>query len=422
MRCKSVQAARQLAMVVLAVPAATALSPARPPLWLLIAISSCAPFALNVFVPSLPRLAEAFQSDYGTAQLALTLFLVGIALGQPIYGPLSDCYGRRPVLLGGLGIGLFGSVLCLVAPTIEILLVGRFLQAFGGCVGLVLSRAMVRDLFERDRAASELAYVTMGMSLMPMVAPSIGGLLDEHFGWRASFVLLTAFVAVVLLGSWARAAETNHQREASVDFRHLARGWSSLVRSRIFVGYTLAMSFNTVAFFAFLAVAPYLMVTVMGRPPSEYGFWFAGCAGSYLIGNFVTGRYSQRIGLDRMVRIGNLCSLMGTGFGLFWALTFPLEVWALFLPIFVVGIAHGFSQPNLIAGAVSVDPRLAGSASGLLGFVQMSLGAIATFVLGHIQDGTSLPLAGLMFGCSVVSLACHQLARYSSSSIAKTIK
>jgi len=396
-------------------PPAPPLAPtARPPLWLLIAISSCAPFALNVFIPSLPRLAEAFQSDYGTAQLALTLFLVGIALGQPIYGPLSDCYGRRPVLLGGLVIGLLGSILCLVAPTIEILLVGRFLQAFGGCVGLVLSRAMVRDLFARDRAASELAYVTMGMSLMPMVAPSIGGLLDEHLGWRASFVLLTAFVAVV-----ARAAETNHQRQARVDFGHLARGWSLLVRSPVFVGYTLAMSFNTVAFFAFLAVAPYLMVTVMGRAPSEYGFWFAGCAASYLIGNFVTGRYSQRIGLDRMVRIGNVCSLAGTGFGLVWALAFPLEVWALFLPIFVVGIAHGFSQPNLIAGAVSVDPRLAGSASGLLGFVQMSLGAIATFVLGHIQDGTSLPLASLMFGCALVSLGSHQLASNSRLSIAK---
>jgi MFS transporter, DHA1 family, multidrug resistance protein len=411
-----------VAPIVSAAPATSLVAPsppARPPLWLLIAISSCAPFALNVFIPSLPRLAEAFQSDYGTAQLALTLFLVGIALGQPIYGPLSDCYGRRPVLLGGLAIGLFGSFLCLVAPTIDVLLIGRFLQAFGGCVGLVLSRAMVRDLFARDRAASELAYVTMGMSLMPMVAPSIGGLLDEHFGWRASFILLTVFVAAVLLGSWARAAETNHQRQARVDFGHLARGWSLLVRSPVFVGYTLAMSFNTVSFFAFLAVAPYLMVTVMGRAPSEYGFWFAGCAASYLIGNFVTGRYSQRIGLDRMVRIGNLCSLAGTGFGLFWALFFPLEVWALFVPIFVIGIAHGFSQPNLIAGAVSVDPRLAGSASGLLGFVQMSLGAIATFVLGHIQDGTSLPLASLMFGCAVVSLGCHQLALYNRLGVAK---
>jgi DHA1 family bicyclomycin/chloramphenicol resistance-like MFS transporter len=401
-------------------PTAPAAAPvARPPLWLLIAISSCGPFALNVFVPSLPRLAEAFQSDYGTAQLALTLFLAGIALGQPVYGPLSDCYGRRPVLLGGLAIGLVGSFLCLLAPTVEILLGGRFLQAFGCCVGLVLSRAMVRDLFARDRAASELAYVTMGMSLMPMVAPSIGGLLDEHFGWRASFVLLAVFVAAVLLGSWMRAAETNHQRQASVDFGNLARGWSLLARSPVFVGYTLAMSFNSVAFFAFLAVAPYLMVSVMGRAPSEYGFWFVGCAASYLIGNFVTGRYSQRIGLDRMVRIGNLCSLAGTGFGLVWALAFPLEVWALFLPIFVVGIAHGFSQPNLIAGAVSVDPRLAGSASGLLGFVQMSLGAIGTFVLGHVQDGTGLPLAGLMFGCSVVSLGFHKLALRSRLSIAK---
>jgi DHA1 family bicyclomycin/chloramphenicol resistance-like MFS transporter len=395
---------------------------AHPPLWLLVAISSCGPFALNLFVPSLPRLAETFETDYGTAQLALTLFLVGIAVGQPIYGPLSDCYGRRPVLLGGLGIGLAGSLLCLTAPTIDILLAGRFLQAFGCCVGMVLARAIVRDLYPRDRAASELAYVTMGMSLMPMIAPSIGGLLDENFGWRASFVVLLAFVFVVALAAVWSASETNSERAASVDFGHLARGWSELVRSPVFLGYTLSTTFNTVSFFGFLAVAPYLMVTVMGRPPSEYGFWFVGCAGSYLVGNFLTARYTQAIGLDRMARFGNLVSLPATAFGLVWAVFFDLQVWALFLPIIAIGFAHGFSQPNLISGAVSVNPRLAGSASGLLGFIQMASGAFATFVLGHVQDGTSLPLASLMFGCALLSLAAHIFAMRARLDVAESAK
>jgi MFS transporter, DHA1 family, multidrug resistance protein len=384
---------------------------ARPPLWLLVGISSCGPFALNVFIPSLPRLADSFGASYGTAQLALTLFLVGVALGQLVYGPFSDRYGRRPVLIVGLVIGLAGSLACLFAPSMEALLAGRFAQAFGSCAGLVLARAIVRDLHSRDRAASELAYVTMGMSLMPMVAPSIGGLLDEHFSWRASFAVILAFVSVVTVAAALRCPETNRYRMASVELGQLARGWTSLARSPAFVGYTLATTFNTMSFFSFLVAAPYLMVGVLGRPPSEYGFWFAGCALGYLLGNFATGRFSQRIGLDRMARLGNLLTFPGLVFGVVWAFFFDLQVWALFVPIFVLGFCHGLSQPNLIAGAISVNPRLAGSASGLLGFVQMSLGAVATFVIGHLQDGTMRPLAAMMLACGVASLALHAMAR-----------
>jgi DHA1 family bicyclomycin/chloramphenicol resistance-like MFS transporter len=387
-------------------------------LWLLVGISSCGPFALNVFVPSLPSLAAAFQSDYGTAQLALTLFLAGVAIGQLVYGPLSDCYGRRPVLLAGLALGVAGSVLCVAAPSMALLLTGRFLQAFGSCAGLVLARAIVRDIHPRERAASELAYVTMGMSLMPMVAPSIGGLLDEAYGWRTSFAAILAFVAVVTVAAAWRAPETNHHRVSTVDVGQLARGWSALAFNRAFLGYTLAMTSNTVSFFAFLTVAPFLMVSVMGRPPSEYGFWFVGCAASYLVGNFCTGRYSQSVGLDRMARFGNLCTFPVTVFGLVWALYFDLQVWALFLPIFVIGFSHGLSQPNLIAGAVSVNPRLAGAASGLLGFAQMGFGAVATYVIGHADNSTGVPLAALMFGCAIASFLFHAMAMRARNDVA----
>jgi MFS transporter, DHA1 family, multidrug resistance protein len=384
---------------------------ARPPMWLLIGISSAGPFALNVFVPSLPRLAEHFATDYGTAQLALTYFLLGVAAGQLVYGPLSDRYGRRPVLLAGLSLGVLGSLLCLFAPTIDWLLAGRVAQAFGACSGLVLARAIVRDLYGRDEAASALGYVTMGMALMPMVAPTIGGLIDQTYGWRTSFVAILAFLGAVTLAAWWRGVETNASRGRELAFGGLARGWTALLRSRAFMGYTLSMTCNTIIFFGFLASAPYLMVTVLDRPPAEYGYWFAFSAGAYVLGNYATARWSKTIGLDRMARIGNLLGLAPAAFGLLWALSFELHPIGFFLPVMLMGFTHGFAQPNLIAGAVSVNPSLAGSASGLLGFVQMTLGALATYIMGHAQDGTMLPLAILIAACALGAVLFHGWAR-----------
>ncbi len=382
----------------------------RPPMWLLITISAVGPFSLNAFIPSLPRLAEVFATDYGTAQLALTLFLVGIGVGQLIYGPLSDRYGRRPVLLAGLGLGFAGSLVCLVAPTIEVLLVGRVAQALGSCAGLVLARAMVRDLYSRDQSASTLGYVTMGMAMVPMVAPSIGGLLDQLYGWRASFVAMIAFGGFAFFAARARAYETNHSPLSHIDIATLTRGWIALTGSPAFLGYTLAISFNSIQFFGFLATAPYLMIGVLGRPPAEYGLWFAFCAISYACGNFVAGRWSARIGLDRLAYWGLLAALLPCGFLVTLHVTQGLAPLGIFGPFFLLGFSNGATQPNLIAGAVSVNPALAGSASGLLGFTQMVTGAIATVVMGHSQDGTLLPMALLFFVCSIGAIVSHRMA------------
>jgi len=382
----------------------------RPPMWLLITISAVGPFSLNAFIPSLPRLAEVFATDYGTAQLALTLFLVGIGVGQLIYGPLSDRYGRRPVLLAGLGLGFTGSLVCLVAPTIEVLLFGRIAQALGSCAGLVLARAMVRDLYSRDQSASTLGYVTMGMAMVPMVAPSIGGLLDQLYGWRASFVAMIAFGGFAFFAARAHAYETNHSPLSHIDVATLTRGWIALTRSPAFLGYTLAISFNSIQFFGFLATAPYLMIGVLGRPPAEYGLWFAFCAISYACGNFVAGRWSARIGLDRLAYWGLLAALLPCLFLVTLHVTQDLAPLGIFGPFFLLGFSNGATQPNLIAGAVSVNPALAGSASGLLGFTQMVTGAIATVVMGHSQDGTLLPMAFLFFVCSIGAIVSHRLA------------
>lgn len=379
-------------------------------MWLLIVISAVGPFSLNTFIPSLPRLAEAFATDYGTAQLALTLFLVGIGVGQLIYGPLSDRYGRRPVLLAGLGLGFAGSVVCLLAPTIHVLLLGRIAQALGSCSGLVLARAMVRDLYSRDQSASTLGYVTMGMAMVPMVAPSIGGFLDQAYGWRTSFIAMMTFGGFAFFAARARAYETNHSPLSHIDFATLTRGWLALMRSPAFLGYTLSMSFLSIQFFGFLAAAPYLMVSVLGRGPAEYGLWFAACAIAYACGNFIAGRWSAKIGLDRLADWGLRCALLPCALMVALHVAIGLTPLSIFLPFFLLGFTNGATQPNLIAGAVSVNPALAGAASGLLGFTQMAIGAVATVVMGHTQDGTLLPLTALYFVCSVGAIGAHRLA------------
>jgi MFS transporter, DHA1 family, multidrug resistance protein len=383
---------------------------AHPPLWVLVVMSAVGPFALNAFAPSLPNLADAFDSDYGTAQLALTLYLFSVAGGQLIYGPLSDRFGRRPVLLWGLALGCAGSFLCLVAPTMTTLLVGRIAQGIGSCAGLVLSRAIVRDIYPRDASASILGYVTMGMVMMPMVAPGIGGLLDQNFGWRASFVAMLAFALFGLWASYRHSPETHHTRHARLDFVSVLRGSGALLRSRAFLGYTVSVSFNSIQFFGFLAAGPYLVVTVLGGSPAEYGLWFAFCAASYAVGNFSAGRWSKTLGLDRMARIGNTIGLFPGAMALYAAFFVDLQIAAFFVPFFLLGFTNGMVQPNLIAGAVSVNPALAGSASGLVGCIQTSAGAVSTLIMGHTQDGTMLPLA-LLFGvCGIGALCSHVMA------------
>lgn len=382
----------------------------RPPLWVLIVVSAVGPFALNAFVPSLPNLADAFDSDYGTAQLALTLYLFSVACGQLIYGPLSDRYGRRPVLLWGLALGCVGSFLCLIAPTMGALLAGRVAQGIGSCAGLVLARAIVRDVYPRDASASVIGYVTMGMVMMPMVAPGLGGLLDQNFGWRASFVAMLGFTMIGWWAAYARLPETHHNRHATLDMIAVLRGGGALLRSRAFLGYALAVSFNSIQFFGFLAAGPYLVVTVLGGSPAEYGFWFLFCAAAYAAGNFSAGRWSKTVGLDRMARMGNWLGLLPGIMAIYAAFFVELQIAAFFVPFFLLGFTNGLAQPNLIAGGVSVNPALAGAASGLIGFIQTAAGAVATLIMGHTQDGTMLPLALMFCVCGIGALCSHVMA------------
>nr|WP_281400188.1 multidrug effflux MFS transporter [Microvirga zambiensis] len=376
---------------------------------LLIAVSAVSPLGINMYLPSMPGMARALGVDFTTIQLTLSLYLGAMAFGQLVIGPLSDRFGRRPVLLIGLLTFVAGSAICLAAQSIGVLIFGRIVQAIGGCAGITLSRAIVRDLYGRNQVASMIAYVTMGMAVAPMIAPTIGGLLETFFGWRASFAFLIGFGGLALMFAYWRLRETNHSRSTGESARELLRGYGSLFRSRQFWGYTLVTSFVSAMFFAFLAGAPYVMIELLGRSPAEYGFYFAMVPCGYILGNFTTGRIAGATGPNRMILAGTIMSLVSIAAMAALIASDFLSPVAVFGPMLFIGMANGLVLPSGIAGAVSVRPDLAGAASGLSGSFQIGFGALVAPVVGAALSSTVWPLIVIMTICSLLAFASLSL-------------
>ena len=377
--------------------------PRLPPIAILIVIAGLGPTSLNMFLPSMPGLMRVYDTGYETAQLTLSLYMVGLAVAQLGYGPLSDRFGRRPVLLIGLLLYVIGSVACVAAPTIEALIAGRMLQAVGGCSGIVISRAIIRDVYERGRAASILAYVTMAMVVAPLMAPTIGGFLDDWFGWRASFVLLVIIGVLTLAACFLWLNETHTPGKESASHRDVWKGVSALLGRRQFHGYAFQTAFNSGVFYAFIAGAPYVMIELLHRSAGEYGLWFAVTAAVYMCGNFTAARISERIGSDRMIAIGTTISLIGVfTLGAFYLNDF-VSPEILFGSMSIVAFGNGMSIPNGVSGAVSVDPARAGTASGLSGFFQMAVGAGTSYSVGYLLMDTAGPLVVMMILSSITA-------------------
>lgn len=387
--------------------AATATAaPGRPPVFALILISGLSPFAINSVLPSLPAIAEALNADYARVQLILSLFLASIAVSQIVIGPLSDRYGRRPVLLTGFVIFVAVSALAPAAPTIEALIAMRIVQGASGCVGIVLSRAIVRDLFDRRRAASMLGFVTMGLAVAPMVAPVIGGMLQATLGWMSIFWFTALLGVGGLIVAWAYVPETNLQPIDRLSFARTFRDFGTLCRSPDFLLFTANSSLTTGVFFAFLGGAPYVSERILGLSPAIYGIWFGAAPVGYVAGNYLAGRFTERYGVARMILAGSATALIAAVLPLLLFTLGSVTAQAFFLPMVLVGVANGLSLPSAISGAVSVRPEIAGSAAGLSGSVQMGMAAVLSAVSGAVlTEGTSAtPMFMLMLAAAILAV------------------
>ncbi|MDJ0386715.1 multidrug effflux MFS transporter [Roseomonas sp. E05] len=379
-----------------------ALPPPRkvPQTWVLTLLMGLGPFSMQIIIPSLPLLAVIFSVPYATAQMTLTVYLIGIALGQLIYGPLSDRFGRRPVLLLGMGVYLLGSLAALLAPAIGWLVVARAAQAAGGCAGMVLSRAIIRDVFPRDQAASKIGFVMMGMTVAPMLAPLIGAELAAAFGWRAVMLACVLFGAVIALLA-LRMPETLAEPQPLPGLSGMARGYWQLAGVRTFRCYAAITACTSGVFFAFMSGAPRVIMEGMGHTARVYAIAFMTISVAFAAGSFLAGRFSARLGLARMLHLGLAGSTAGTLLGVAVQALLPPSLLLFFLPMSIVALGNGLSQPSAVAAAVSVRPQLAGTASGLVGAAQMACGAVMTLLAGAVELGSGIGTAATMAGCAL---------------------
>jgi len=371
----------------------------------LVLATAIGPFSMQVFLPALPAIQLSYGVAAATAQLAFSLSAFAMAVATLFYGPVSDRVGRRRALLTGIVIFLVGSLVCAFATSITWLIIGRIVQAAGGVAGMVLGRAIVRDVYDRERSASAIAYITMAMVVAPMLAPAIGGVLTDLIGWQAVFLVGGGLGVLVLLAVHTGLPETLVPNSRPNTVAGMLGDFARLLREPAFVGYAMQGGFSMAVFFSFLAAAPYVMIIVLERPPSEYGLMFILVSASFMLGNFLAARVSRRIGIERMIVMGSVGTVAGALLILALLPAVYTTPWALFLPMMFVAFAQGTSIPNALAAVVSIIPDMAGAASGLAGFIQMGIAAIAAQTIGSIQNGTPWPMAIGMTVCASLMLA-----------------
>ncbi|WP_299373178.1 multidrug effflux MFS transporter [uncultured Tateyamaria sp.] len=373
----------------------------------LILLAGVSAMVMNMFLPSLPRMTEYFDTEYKVMQLSVALYLAVSAIMQTIIGPISDNLGRRKVLMWGIALFMLATLCCIYAPNVEVFLFFRMCQAVIA-VAMVLSRAVIRDLYDQDQSASMIGYVTMGMAIVPMVSPGLGGLLDEALGWKSVFWFFFVTGGVLLWLVYADLGET-----AKVSSKSLIgqfREYPELLRSPRFWGYSLAAAFCSGSFFAYLGGAPFVGTQVFGMSPAELGLYFGAPAIGYFFGNWASGRFATTYGVNKLVLWGCLAN----GFGTFVSLIIFLAGLGTPLTFFgmmtFVGLGNGLVIPNATAGMLSVRPHLAGTASGLGGAIMIgggaALSALAGFLLTPETGAYPLLLIMCTVGvCALVSIA-----------------
>jgi DHA1 family bicyclomycin/chloramphenicol resistance-like MFS transporter len=390
----------------------------QPHVMTLVALACISALAMNIFLPSLPSMAAYYNTTPSVISLSVAVYLGASAVIQLFSGPLSDRIGRRPVILFSLALFIFASLAIIWAPTVEMFLVLRFIQAFAATT-MVLSRAIVRDTVGKNAAASKIAYVTMGTAVAPMLGPGIGGYLDTYFGWQSVFAFLGAIGLVIFLITWFDLGETaplqaSRQSSQKADYMEL-------LLSQRFWGYCVSSALGSGSFFIYLGGAPFVGTEVFGLSPEQLGLYFGAPSLGYFAGNFISGRYSERFGVDAMVISGLTFTVSGTALSLIVSTSGNGSVLSFFGFMCFVGLGNGLTIPNATAGMLSVRPHLAGTASGLGSAIMIGGGAVLSALAGTVVsiNAGETPLLLLMETSAILGFATMLLVLRRQRQLAK---
>lgn len=371
---------------------------------LLTALVSVAPLSTDMYLPALPTIGQFFQADAAHVQLTLSVYLIGFAGGQLIMGPLSDRFGRRPVLIAGLIIFLISSIACLLASSIVALTTARLFQAVGACAGSAISRAMVRDIHGTQNAARLLAHMGTAMATAPLVGPLIGGQLTASYGWQSNFVVLAGIAVILLLLSVFTLPETHTQPDLlALSARRMGLNYTALAKHPEFRNFTLSNAFSFAGLFAFISGSSFVLIDGFGLGPKAFGFAFGVVVLGYMAGTQVSVRISREMALENVVGLGGRIGLIAGIGGVLTVLIAPPSIFTVIVPMFCYNIAVGFIMPNTMAGAIGPFPHMAGAASALMGFVQMTMAALSGALVGYLYDGTPVPMMAVIGACGALS-------------------
>ncbi|MBI5921227.1 MAG: multidrug effflux MFS transporter [Betaproteobacteria bacterium] len=385
-------------------------------LWLITGCLMLQPLSTDLYLPSLPHLATYFAVTPAVVQQTLSLFVFGFATAQLVSGPLSDRFGRRPVLFGGLLTYLAASIACGLAPSIALLVLGRFVQAIGCCTAVVVARAIIRDAFEPAEGARMIAKASSIFSLAPILGPILGGYLQIVFGWRAAFAAQTFFCGLLAVAAWRLLSETNqHKNPQATRFGSLSRGYFNIARNPTFWAYTLPGALSYGSIFAFISGSSFVLIRVLGVATEIYGYCFAFGVVGYLVGTILCRYLLGRIGLTRSFTLGSRMSL-GAGLLFLLLVNIGLHHWTVVVGcLFLTMLAHGVNFPCLQAGAIAPFPKQAGAAAGLMGSCMMIAALLVGIWVGASHDGTLYPLATISAAIGIALFAsARALQRYRS--------
>ena len=359
----------------------------------LVSMTFIGPLSLHLFIPAMPAVKEAFGASTGMAQLTMSLAMLSMAFFTVAYGGLSDRFGRKRVLLGGLVLFTCGAAACMIAANLPMLLAGRILQGAGAGCGVVLARAIARDVYGQERVAQVIAYLTTAYVLGPMFAPMIGGQLTTLFGWRALFSLASVVGLLVIVTVTFAVPETRAHSTAAP--RGVFAGYKSLLKQRRFVGFMLQPGLSSAAFFTQATAASFLAAEHLGADAADIGLWFFAFPIGFMAGSFISGRIGGNRSIEFMTILGGVIGVVNGALLVGWLYFGGVSMAALYIPGMFVSLAQGLSMPYAQAGAMAVDSQLAGSASGAVVFSQFFWPAALQQLTGLLADGTWVPMAAV---------------------------